>query len=173
MLDLDHFKRINDQFGHGKGDEVLAAVGAEIVDCLRASDFAGRFGGEEFLILLPDTNVAGAEQVAEKIRTTVAAITVPGVDREVRWLASGFGDMRSHDDRLGCARLVDEKHPTAGRARDRLNAFGRRRPLRPRAERPLQLRKKRRHCHIAGDDDRRVVGMEPITMPLDEVVAGE
>ena len=83
MLDLDHFKRINDQFGHGKGDEVLAAVGAEIEACLRASDFAGRFGGEEFLILLPDTSVEGAHQVAEKIRATVAAMTVPGVEREI------------------------------------------------------------------------------------------
>ena len=83
MLDLDHFKRINDQFGHGKGDEVLAAVGAEIEACLRASDFAGRFGGEEFLILLPDTSVEGARQVAEKIRATVAAMTVPGVEREI------------------------------------------------------------------------------------------
>jgi GGDEF domain-containing protein/HAMP domain-containing protein len=56
MLDLDHFKQINDRFGHGKGDEVLAAVGATIQGCLRAGDFAGRFGGEEFLILLPDTD---------------------------------------------------------------------------------------------------------------------
>ena len=52
MLELDHFKHINDQFGHGKGDEVLAAVGAALTSCLRASDFAGRFGGEEFLVLL-------------------------------------------------------------------------------------------------------------------------
>ena len=55
MFDLDHFKQINDQFGHGKGDEVLAAVGTALKSCLRGSDFAGRFGGEEFLILLPDS----------------------------------------------------------------------------------------------------------------------
>ena len=55
MLDLDHFKQINDRFGHAKGDEVLAAVGAGLRSCLRASDFAGRFGGEELLVLLPET----------------------------------------------------------------------------------------------------------------------
>ncbi len=78
MLDLDHFKQINDRFGHGKGDEVLAAVGAALPSCLRASDFAGRFGGEEFLILLPDTAVDGALQVAEKIRARIAAHQRPG-----------------------------------------------------------------------------------------------
>ena len=55
MLDLDHFKQINDRFGHAKGDEVLAAVGATLRSCLRGSDFAGRFGGEELLVLFPDT----------------------------------------------------------------------------------------------------------------------
>ena len=68
MFDLDHFKQINDRFGHGKGDEVLAAVGAALQSCLRGSDFAGRFGGEEFLILLPDSTTDGALKVAEKIR---------------------------------------------------------------------------------------------------------
>ena len=77
MLDLDHFKQINDRFGHDKGDEVLAAVGAALQSCLRAGDFAGRFGGEEFLILLPDTGLDGAERVAEKIRATIASISVP------------------------------------------------------------------------------------------------
>ncbi len=83
MFDLDHFKQINDRFGHGKGDEVLAAVGAALGSSLRASDFAGRFGGEEFLILLPDTTVDDAMLVAEKIRGSVASITVPGVERDI------------------------------------------------------------------------------------------
>ncbi|MDP9240659.1 MAG: diguanylate cyclase [Actinomycetota bacterium] len=83
MLDLDHFKQINDRFGHPLGDEVLAAVGTALQSCLRASDFAGRFGGEEFLILLPDTTVDNALLVAEQIRATVAEITVPGVERAI------------------------------------------------------------------------------------------
>lgn len=83
MLDLDHFKAINDRFGHAQGDEVLAAVGTNIQASLRTSDFAGRIGGEEFLILLPDTNVEGAWHVAEKIRHAVASITIPGVERDI------------------------------------------------------------------------------------------
>lgn len=83
MLDLDHFKLINDRYGHPKGDEVLAAVGMAIQSGLRASDFAGRFGGEEFLILLPETTVQGAWQVAEQIRRSVAALSISGVDRDI------------------------------------------------------------------------------------------
>ncbi len=83
MLDLDHFKLVNDEFGHSKGDEVLAAVGTAIAASLRASDFAGRFGGEEFLILLPETEIAGAQLVAEKIRSMVGAITVVGFERGI------------------------------------------------------------------------------------------
>ena len=95
MLDLDHFKNINDQFGHGKGDEVLAAVGAALKSCLRDSDFAGRFGGGEFLVLLPDTSVEGALQVAEKMRLTVASINVLGVDRDIS-VSLGVADLLEH-----------------------------------------------------------------------------
>ena len=83
MLDLDHFKQVNDVYGHEKGDEVLAAVGAVLRDTLRESDFVGRYGGEEFLILLPDTDRAGATVVAETIRAAVESIKVPGVERAI------------------------------------------------------------------------------------------
>jgi diguanylate cyclase (GGDEF)-like protein len=81
LLDLDHFKTINDLCGHDRGDEVLAAVGVALGKVLRESDFAGRYGGEEFLLLLPATDRQGALDVAEKIRATVAAIRVPDVKR--------------------------------------------------------------------------------------------
>ena len=68
LFDLDHFKAVNDTYGHGKGDDVLAAVGAVAAGTVRASDFVGRFGGEEFAVVLPDTNRAGALDVAEKLR---------------------------------------------------------------------------------------------------------
>ena len=108
MLDLDHFKAINDRYGHAHGDEVLAAVGTAIGSSLRASDFAGRFGGEEFLILLPETTLDAAYQVAEKIRNTVASISIPGVDRDIT--AS-----------LGIAGLLDHANNATGllRAADR------------------------------------------------------
>jgi diguanylate cyclase (GGDEF)-like protein len=83
MFDLDHFKQVNDTFGHGRGDDVLAAVGAVLTDAVRASDFAGRSGGEEFTVLLPDTDTDAAQSVAEKIRAMIAKISVDGVDRSI------------------------------------------------------------------------------------------
>jgi diguanylate cyclase (GGDEF)-like protein len=81
MLDLDHFKQINDTYGHGRGDDTLAAVGATLRALVRESDFVGRYGGEEFVVLLPDTARDGAVLVGEKIRAAVELITVPGVSR--------------------------------------------------------------------------------------------
>ena len=83
VLDLDHFKQINDSFGHGCGDDVLAAVGAVLSDTVRASDFVARNGGEEFLVLLPDTDAENAVVVAEKIRSAIAEIAIPGVERPI------------------------------------------------------------------------------------------
>jgi diguanylate cyclase (GGDEF)-like protein len=83
VLDLDHFKKINDSFGHGRGDDVLAAVGAVLSETVRTSDFVGRNGGEEFIVLLPDTDADHAAVAAEKIRAAIASITVYGVEREI------------------------------------------------------------------------------------------
>lgn len=75
MVDIDHFKAINDGFGHPAGDQVLAAVGRALTAHLRTGDLVSRYGGEEFLVILPDTPPAGAMQVAERLREAVAAIT--------------------------------------------------------------------------------------------------
>ncbi|MCU1489349.1 MAG: Diguanylate cyclase protein [Acidimicrobiaceae bacterium] len=80
LLDLDHFKQINDQRGHAVGDQVLAHVGAALKVALRAGDFAGRNGGEEFCLILPDTDVASGYEIAQRVRTAIADITLPGVD---------------------------------------------------------------------------------------------
>jgi diguanylate cyclase (GGDEF)-like protein len=82
-FDLDRFKRINDQHGHEQGDSVLAAVGEAVNFTIRASDFAGRNGGEEFLAILPDTTIDGARVVAEKLRMAIRATEVSGLDRPV------------------------------------------------------------------------------------------
>lgn len=82
-LDLDHFKEINDTYGHARGDEVLAAVGAVLRTSLRASDFAGRNGGEEFLVLLPSTGVDGALTFADKVRGALRQIQIATVDRPI------------------------------------------------------------------------------------------
>jgi two-component system cell cycle response regulator len=79
VLDLDHFKRINDSHGHKTGDQVLVAAARVLGAHLRAEDQLGRLGGEEFLVLLPDTDVSAAVHVAEKLRAELAAArtTVP------------------------------------------------------------------------------------------------
>jgi diguanylate cyclase (GGDEF)-like protein len=82
-FDLDHFKQINDSYGHGRGDDVLASVGAVLLESVRISDFVGRNGGEEFIILLPNTDTADAIAVAEKILGAIAEMTVPGVERDI------------------------------------------------------------------------------------------
>ena len=83
MLDLDHFRDINERFGHPTGDEALANVGATLRTALRDSDFAGRNGGEEFVVILPDTDLSGGMLVAESIRASIAEISLPGIDLTV------------------------------------------------------------------------------------------
>jgi diguanylate cyclase (GGDEF)-like protein len=71
MADLDHFKRVNDRFGHPVGDTVLRRVSDLLRSLLRATDVAGRFGGEEFLVILPQTDRAGAVSLAERWRQSL------------------------------------------------------------------------------------------------------
>ena len=77
ILDLDHFKRINDTHGHKTGDAVLVGSAQALRSHLRAEDQLGRLGGEEFLILLPDTDADAAGHAAEKLRVELAAAPTP------------------------------------------------------------------------------------------------
>lgn len=77
ILDLDRFKRINDRYGHSSGDEVLVNTVNILKQCLREVDTLSRVGGEEFAVLLPDTDLEGARQVAERIRAAVATAEQP------------------------------------------------------------------------------------------------
>ena len=81
LADIDHFKRVNDTHGHAAGDDVLKAVALRLSQLLRHGDVAARFGGEEFLVILKETDAEGAMVVAEKIRASVEALTVPIVGR--------------------------------------------------------------------------------------------
>jgi diguanylate cyclase (GGDEF)-like protein len=78
MFDIDEFKKINDGRGHLQGDALLAAVGAELVRVLRSTDIRCRYGGDEFMIILPDTPLLGAEQVAEGLRREIADLKIAG-----------------------------------------------------------------------------------------------
>jgi diguanylate cyclase (GGDEF)-like protein len=73
MIDLDHFKRLNDAHGHPTGDDVLAGVAGRLTGCLRAIDLIGRHGGEEFVVLLPETTLEAAGLVAERLRASIAS----------------------------------------------------------------------------------------------------
>jgi diguanylate cyclase (GGDEF)-like protein len=76
MFDTDHFKRINDEYGHLMGDQVLCTVARVITQQLRPRDLVARFGGDEFVMLLPENNLIQAAQVAERLRLAVAATTI-------------------------------------------------------------------------------------------------
>ena len=76
MLDLDHFKRVNDRFGHPAGDEVLRAFATACRGALRRTDVIGRLGGEEFGILIRGLKIGGAMECAERIRASIAALRV-------------------------------------------------------------------------------------------------
>jgi diguanylate cyclase (GGDEF)-like protein len=73
MVDIDHFKKVNDTWGHLAGDQVLAAIARVLAGQLRSYDVAGRFGGEEFAVLLPGATGATARLVAERLRSAIAA----------------------------------------------------------------------------------------------------
>lgn len=77
MLDIDYFKKINDTYGHVVGDEVLKILAEVILNNLRKTDYLGRFGGEEFIAILPETDRAIALEVAERLRVAIAQIIFP------------------------------------------------------------------------------------------------
>ena len=125
MCDLDHFKTVNDQFGHGAGDDLLAAVGVALTDVLRTSDFVGRYGGEEFLILLPATGHDGALEIARRVRLAVADIRVPTVAQGVT-LSIGIAVLPDQAvDARTLERAADRALYAAKNAgRDRIEVFG-------------------------------------------------
>jgi diguanylate cyclase (GGDEF)-like protein len=124
LFDLDHFRQINDAYGRGRGDEALAAVSQAIAHGVRDSDFVGRYGGAEFLALLPDTDQQGAVTVAEKLRQTIASVRVPGIDGR---LSASFGvavlpDHAGEVDQL--LRCADRAlYVAKANGRDRVEAF--------------------------------------------------
>ena len=88
MLDLDHFKTVNDSFGHSVGDSVLKVVGQVLRDSCRVYDVAGRYGGEEFCVILPDTRVINTRIVAERIRSRLESTALPVGERSIVVTAS-------------------------------------------------------------------------------------
>ena len=98
MIDIDHFKAVNDSYGHAAGDAVLVAVAAACRALLRDVDCFGRIGGEEFALLLPETTLAGAMEAAERLRQAIAASKAVFGDRVLRVTASLGVAERSEGD---------------------------------------------------------------------------
>jgi len=90
LLDIDHFKKVNDSLGHTAGDLVLGNISQCIIDTIRASDIAARWGGEEFIILLPETTLESALIQAERLRSAIAELTIP-YNNEFLHITSSLG----------------------------------------------------------------------------------
>jgi diguanylate cyclase (GGDEF)-like protein/PAS domain S-box-containing protein len=99
MFDIDHFKKVNDTYGHQAGDEVLRHTAATLRQCMRTTDLAGRYGGEEFAIILVDTPLEGGRNFAERLRAMIEATSVAYQDQVIR-----------HTISLGLATLGDGIH---------------------------------------------------------------
>ncbi len=104
FIDVDNFKQINDTYGHNKGDEVLKSIAHVIRKETRKTDFVGRFGGEEFLIVLPETELDHAYAVAERIRKSIERLDF-GVGRVS--VSVGVTDLREDDDLESLFNRVD------------------------------------------------------------------
>jgi diguanylate cyclase (GGDEF)-like protein len=127
LLDIDHFKQINDRHGHQAGDTVLNAMARRIEAVLRNSDNAFRVGGEEFLVLLPGAGLGQARGVAERLRQSIAAEPM-AVDDRALWLTASFGVVECRVDEeswAACLQRVDRALYRAKDAgRDRVEVSG-------------------------------------------------
>jgi len=111
MVDIDHFKALNDRYGHLAGDVVLRTVAAAIRDETRSYDLAGRFGGEEFVLLMPDTGIAVVRGVAERIREriieeSVSTLTLDGAVSDISGITVSVGVAAYPHDALDLDRLL-------------------------------------------------------------------
>ena len=99
MLDIDRFKRVNDKHGHVVGDAVIRAISATIKEQIRGSDFAGRYGGEEFIVLLPETPLKKAAVLAEKLRKSIEKlkVKVEGLTLDDLAVSIGVAEFREGD----------------------------------------------------------------------------
>jgi len=99
MIDIDHFKRVNDRYGHVIGDEVIKGFANLLLANVRQDDTAGRWGGEEFLLILPTTDLVGAERIANLLRTAIALYEFPTDDPQ----SCSFGAAQwNHSESLDC-----------------------------------------------------------------------
>ncbi len=98
VWDIDDFKKINDRYGHRSGDKALRVMGEKLKETIRETDFIGRYGGEEFVVLLVGTDLEGVKEVAEKMRLRIEKIALKANDEQIRMTISGGLSMFQHGD---------------------------------------------------------------------------
>jgi diguanylate cyclase (GGDEF)-like protein len=106
IIDLDHFKEVNDTFGHLAGDTVLRELADLLPHSVRSTDHVGRWGGEEFIVLLPDTDLANGHQLAEKLRTNIASFDFSVVGHKTACF--GVAGFRDGDDEDALIKRADD-----------------------------------------------------------------
>jgi len=117
MFDLDHFKDVNDRHGHLCGDAVLSAIGKRMKEVLRGSDLKCRYGGEEFLVLLPETPLHGARRVAETLRKEIADRPVPW-SGEALTVTASFGLTQTLPGEVNVQAIIARADQALYRAKD-------------------------------------------------------
>lgn len=121
LVDIDNFKGINDKFGHLAGDDVICTIASVIQASVRSTDFCGRYGGDEFLLILPSTNVDNALRISESIRKKVAVLSISAINGEpisvsigVSMLSSDKGSMiEEADTAMYCSKKQGRNQVTA------------------------------------------------------------
>jgi diguanylate cyclase (GGDEF)-like protein len=136
LVDVDHFKRVNDSYGHLIGDDVLRALATELRQQVRESDVVGRFGGEEFTVLLPRTDGDGACRIAERLRSSACALSVATADTQISVTVSiGVAELGQHGhdlfELLAAADLALYRAKDEGRNQVRLYVPRQPQPLDP------------------------------------------
>ncbi len=127
MIDVDFFKKFNDKYGHLTGDQILRETGFLISENIREIDIAGRYGGEEFCVILPDTDYQGAQYAAERIRKAAEDATIKAYDASVKMTVS-IGTATFPDDGKKMDELIDKADWALYRAkkmgRNKVCSFG-------------------------------------------------
>jgi len=108
VLDVDHFKQVNDKYGHAFGDQVLKDLAQHVKDCIRSTDVFARFGGEEFIVLLNNTNRSGALLLAERIRQQIENTASVSNDKKINYTASiGVTTLENKDNKENFFKRAD------------------------------------------------------------------
>lgn len=119
LCDIDHFKKVNDNHGHTVGDSVLRAVSSQLQGHVRHTDKVGRMGGEEFLVLLPETGVEQAQKVAQTLKNSVSETRFEGVEKLT--VSMGVAEYSEGDDPISLVRRADQAlYGAKGKGRDRV-----------------------------------------------------